>query len=52
MVKDIDFPVKDIPVAAKKAEAHFMNLIEVSKIFGAKFTLTEAYSIIGASLQG
>jgi tetratricopeptide (TPR) repeat protein len=47
MAKDIDFPIKDIPKVVKKAEAHFIKSIEISKEIGANFTLAEAYLSLG-----
>ena len=47
MARDIGFPIKDIPTAAKKAESHLIKSIEVSEEIGAKFTLAEAYLLLG-----
>ena len=47
MAKEIDFPIKDIPNAVKKAEAHLINSIEVSEKIGAKSNLAEAYMLLG-----
>jgi class 3 adenylate cyclase/tetratricopeptide (TPR) repeat protein len=36
MTKNIGFLLKTLPVAAKKAEAHFLRVIEISKKYGSK----------------
>jgi tetratricopeptide (TPR) repeat protein len=47
MAKELGFPIKDIPTAAKKAEAHFTKSIDVTKEIGAKYILAEAYLFLG-----
>ena len=36
MTKNIGFLLKTLPVAAKKAETHFLRVIEISKKYGSK----------------
>jgi tetratricopeptide (TPR) repeat protein len=47
MAKDLNFPIKEIPNVVKKAEAHFIKSIEISKEIGANFILAEAYFSLG-----
>ena len=39
LAKNIGFLLKNVPVAAKKAESHYLRTIEVAREIGAKGTL-------------
>jgi tetratricopeptide (TPR) repeat protein len=47
MAKNIGFLIKDVPFAAKKAEEHFNQAIELSREIGAKSLLGGAYLDLG-----
>jgi tetratricopeptide (TPR) repeat protein len=47
ITKNIGFLVKNVPFAAKKAEKHFKNAIEMFKGFGTKSQLGQTYLSLG-----
>ena len=47
MAKNVGFILKNVPSAAKKAEEHFNNAIQVEKEIGAKSWLGLAYLDLG-----
>jgi tetratricopeptide (TPR) repeat protein len=47
MAKNIGFLIKNVPLAAKKAEEHFKQAIEILKELGAKGFLGSAYLDLG-----
>ena len=47
IAKNIGFLAKNAPAAAKRAEAHFNNAIEICKKIGAKWYLGLAYIQLG-----
>ncbi|WP_300460897.1 tetratricopeptide repeat protein [Desulfobacula sp.] len=47
MAKNIGFIIKNVPVAAKKAEAHFKRAIELAEEIGANGIAGEAYLNLG-----
>jgi class 3 adenylate cyclase/tetratricopeptide (TPR) repeat protein len=48
LAKNIGFIIKDVPVAAKKAETHFKRAIEIAKEIGANGVLAETYLELGS----
>jgi len=47
LVKNIAFIIKNVPIAAKKSESHFIKAIEIAEDIGAKGVLGPAYLDLG-----
>jgi tetratricopeptide (TPR) repeat protein len=47
ILKNLGFIVKNVPLAKKKAEAHFLNSIELAERFGYKGVLGKSHYDLG-----